>query len=293
MFMMSKLNDDAILQQLKRIGDALERQWPPLPDGEDLVWAEAYVWHSDIHKLMPVHSVNRLALGLLRGIDEQRDLLLANTTAFANKLPANNALLWGARGTGKSSLVKSVHGAILASDLDCGLIEIHREDISDLPLLMNFLATIDRQFIVFSDDLAFEQGESKYKSLKAALDGGIEGRPDNVIFYATSNRRHLMPRQMMENERSSAINPSETTEETVSLSDRFGLWVGFHSIDQDTYLEMVSEYISFFNIQAGEIDTRSESLAWSIGRGARSGRVAWQYITDLAARTNTRLISKG
>ena len=293
MFMMSKLNDDAILQQLKRIGDALERQWPPLPNGEDLVWAEAYVWHSDIHKLMPVHSVNRLALGLLRGIDEQRDLLLANTTAFANKLPANNALLWGARGTGKSSLVKSVHGAILASDLDCGLIEIHREDISDLPLLMNFLATIDRQFIVFSDDLAFEQGESKYKSLKAALDGGIEGRPDNVIFYATSNRRHLMPRQMMENERSSAINPSETTEETVSLSDRFGLWVGFHSIDQDTYLEMVSEYISFFNIQAGEIDARSEALAWSIGRGARSGRVAWQYITDLAARTNTRLISKG
>ncbi len=290
---MSKLNDDAILQQLKRIADALERQWPSLPDCANLVRAEAYVWHSDICKLVPVHSVNRLALGLLRGVDEQRDLLMANTTAFSNKLPANNALLWGARGTGKSSLVKAVHGAILASGLDCGLVEIHREDISDLPLLMSFLATIDRQFIVFSDDLAFEQGESKYKSLKAALDGGIEGRPENVIFYATSNRRHLMPRQMMENERSSAISPSETTEETVSLSDRFGLWIGFHSIDQETYLEMVDKYINYFNIKASGIDTKSEALAWSVGRGARSGRVAWQYITDLAARTNTRLTSKG
>ena len=290
---MSKLNDDAILQQLKRIADALERQWPSLPDCANLVRAEAYVWHSDIRKLAPVHSVNRLALGLLRGVNEQRDLLMANTTAFSNKLPANNALLWGARGTGKSSLVKAVHGAILASGLDCGLVEIHREDITDLPLLMSFLATIDRQFIVFSDDLAFEQGESTYKSLKAALDGGIEGRPENVIFYATSNRRHLMPRQMMENERSSAISPSETTEETVSLSDRFGLWIGFHSIDQDTYLEMVDKYINYFNIKASGIDTKSESLAWSVGRGARSGRVAWQYITDLAARTNTRLTSKG
>ena len=290
---MSKLNDDAILQQLKRIADALERQWPSLPDCANLVRAEAYVWHSDIRKLAPVHSVNRLALGLLRGVNEQRDLLMANTTAFSNKLPANNALLWGARGTGKSSLVKAVHGAILASGLDCGLVEIHREDITDLPLLMSFLATIDRQFIVFSDDLAFEQGESTYKSLKAALDGGIEGRPENVIFYATSNRRHLMPRQMMENERSSAISPSETTEETVSLSDRFGLWIGFHSIDQDTYLEMVDKYINYFNIKTSGIDTKSEALAWSVGRGARSGRVAWQYITDLAARTNTRLTSKG
>ena len=290
---MSKLNDDAILQQLKRIADALERQWPSLPDCANLVRAEAYVWHSDIRKLAPVHSVNRLALGLLRGVNEQRDLLMANTTAFSNKLPANNALLWGARGTGKSSLVKAVHGAILASGLDCGLVEIHREDIADLPLLMSFLATIDRQFIVFSDDLAFEQGESTYKSLKAALDGGIEGRPENVIFYATSNRRHLMPRQMMENERSSAISPSETTEETVSLSDRFGLWIGFHSIDQDTYLEMVDKYINYFNIKASGIDTKSEALAWSVGRGARSGRVAWQYIIDLAARTNTRLTSKG
>ena len=286
---MSKLDDDAIVHQLKRIADALERQFPPLPDRTNVLQADAYIWHSDIRKLVPVNSVNRLSLSLLRGVNEQRDLLLANTTAFANKLPANNALLWGARGTGKSSLVKSVHGTILASGFDCGLVEIHREDIADLPLLMTFLATIDRQFVVFSDDLAFEQGESTYKSLKAALDGGIEGRPENVIFYATSNRRHLMPRQMMENERSSAISPSETTEETVSLSDRFGLWIGFHSIDQETYLEMIDTYIGFFNINAGDIDTRAEALTWSIGRGARSGRVAWQYIIDLAARTNTRL----
>jgi predicted AAA+ superfamily ATPase len=287
---MSKLDDDAILQQLKRIADALERQFPPLPDRANVLQADAYIWHSDIRKLVPVNSVNRLSLSLLRGVNEQRDVLLSNTAAFAKKLPANNALLWGARGTGKSSLVKAVHGAILAANLDCGLVEIHREDIADLPLLMSFLATIDRQFIVFSDDLAFEQGESTYKSLKAALDGGIEGRPENVIFYATSNRRHLMPRQMMENERSSAISPSETTEETVSLSDRFGLWIGFHSIDQDTYLEMIDAYIDYFNIKAGDIDTRAEALTWSISRGARSGRVAWQYIIDLAARTNTRLV---
>ena len=289
---MSKLDNDAIVQQLKRIADALERQWPPFPEGADVVRAEAYIWHSDIRKLVPVKSVNRLALSLLLGVDEQRDLLLANTNAFANKLPANNALLWGARGTGKSSLVKSVHGTISASGLDCGLVEIHREDIADLPLLMNFLSTIDRQFVVFCDDLAFEKGESTYKSLKAALDGGIEGRPENVIFYATSNRRHLMSRQMIENERSAAINPSETTEETVSLSDRFGLWIGFHSIDQDTYLEMIDKYIQYFDIKADGVDTRGQSLAWSISRGARSGRVAWQYIIDLAARTNTRLAQK-
>jgi len=286
---MTNSSDDAILRQLTRIADALERQTPPLPDSRQLKIADAYVWHADIRQLTPIASVNRLDIALLRGVDEQRDLLLSNSTAFAKGLPANNALLWGARGTGKSSLVKAVHGTILAAGLDCALVEIHREDIADLPLLMGFLAQIDRQFIVFSDDLAFEHGESTYKSLKAALDGGIEGRPDNVIFYATSNRRHLMPRQMMENERSSAINPSETTEETVSLSDRFGLWIGFHSIDQDTYLEMINEYINYFNIQAGDLDVRAEALAWSIGRGARSGRVAWQYITDLAARTETPL----
>ena len=208
---------------------------------------------------------------------------------FVQDFPANNALLWGARGTGKSSLVKAVHGTVIERGHDLGLVEIHREDIADLPFLMAFLAQIDRHFIIFSDDLAFEGGESTYKSLKAALEGGIEGRPDNIVFYATSNRRHLMPRQMMENERSTAINPSETTEETVSLSDRFGLWIGFHSIDQDIYLEMIHEYIRFYNIKADGIDIRHEALAWSVGRGSRSGRVAWQFITDLAARTKTSL----
>ena len=208
---------------------------------------------------------------------------------FVQDFPANNALLWGARGTGKSSLVKAVHGTVIERGHDLGLVEIHREDIADLPFLMAFLAQIDRHFIIFSDDLAFEGGESTYKSLKAALEGGIEGRPDNIVFYATSNRRHLMPRQMMENERSTAINPSETTEETVSLSDRFGLWIGFHSIDQDIYLEMIDEYVRFYNIKADGIDIRHEALAWSVGRGSRSGRVAWQFITDLAARTKTSL----
>jgi predicted AAA+ superfamily ATPase len=197
---------------------------------------------------------------------------------------------YGARAVpGKSSLVKAVHGTVIARGHDLGLVEIHREDIADLPFLMAFLAQIDRHFIIFSDDLAFEGGESTYKSLKAALEGGIEGRPDNIVFYATSNRRHLMPRQMMENERSTAINPSETTEETVSLSDRFGLWIGFHSIDQDTYLEMIDEYVKFYNIKADGIDIKHEALAWSVGRGSRSGRVAWQFITDLAARTKTSL----
>ncbi len=282
-------SENAILHQLKRIADALERQMPPPPDSSKLKKSNAYVWRADTRQLSSIASVNMIDLELLRGINEQRDLLLSNSIAFANGLSANNALLWGARGTGKSSLVKAVHGDILINGLDCGLVEIHREDINDLPLLMTFLAKIDRQFIVFADDLAFEHGESTYKSLKAALDGGIEGRPENVIFYATSNRRHLMPRQMIENERSSAITPSETTEETVSLSDRFGLWIGFHSINQDIYLEMVEQYIRYFNILVGDIDVRSESLAWSIGRGARSGRVAWQYITDLAARTKTPL----
>jgi hypothetical protein len=284
---MKSYSDDAILQQLTRIADALERQIPNFPDSRNLVKSDAYVWRADIRQLTPVKSVNRLDLQLLRGVNQQRDLLLSNSTAFANGFPANNALLWGARGTGKSSLVKAVHGAILNNGLDCGLVEIHREDISDLPLLMAFLAIITRQFIVFSDDLAFEHGESTYKSLKAALDGGIEGRPKNVIFYATSNRRHLMPRQMIENERSSAISPSETTEETVSLSDRFGLWIGFHSIDQDTYLDMVEKYIDYFSIPIINLDVKGEALAWSVGRGARSGRVAWQYIIDLAARTKT------
>ena len=287
---MNKSDDIALLLgQLTRIADALERKHPIDMAPDTLPKADAYVWQSDIRQLVPVAKVNRLDIGLLKGINEQRDGLLSNTMGFIQGFPANNALLWGARGTGKSSLVKAVHGTVIARGHDLGLVEIHREDIADLPFLMAFLAQTDRHFIIFSDDLAFEGGESTYKSLKAALEGGIEGRPDNIVFYATSNRRHLMPRQMMENERSTAINPSETTEETVSLSDRFGLWIGFHSIDQDTYLEMIDEYVKFYNIKADGIDIKHEALTWSVGRGSRSGRVAWQFVTDLAARTKTSL----
>ena len=278
-----------LIEQIVRIADALERTSPPAPKPDDLEYANAYVWQSDMRRLDPVHNINCVRLDLLRGIDHQRDNLLANSIAFGRGLPANNALLWGARGTGKSSLVKAVHASMMESGLDCALVEIHREDIVDLPFLMSFLAQIPRQFILFCDDLAFDSGETSYKSLKAALEGGIEGRPHNIVFYATSNRRHLMPRQMIENERSSAINPSETTEESVSLSDRFGLWIGFHSIDQDIYLEMIEGYISHYGINASNIDVRHEALSWSVGRGARSGRVAWQYIVDLAARTETKI----
>ncbi len=287
---MNKQNDIIpLLDQLTRIADALERQFPSDIAPDDLEKADAYVWQSDIRRLVRVSQVNRLDISLLKGINEQRDDLLTNTLGFVEGLPANNALLWGARGTGKSSLVKAVHGKVIQHGFDLGLVEIHREDIVDLPYLMAFLAKIDRYFIIFADDLAFEGGESTYKSLKAALEGGIEGRPDNIVFYATSNRRHLMPRHMIENERSTAINPSETTEETVSLSDRFGLWIGFHTVDQNTYIEMIEEYINFFNIKTDDIDIRHEALAWSIGRGSRSGRVAWQFITHLAARTKTSL----
>ena len=288
---MSKLKAD-ILAQLTRIADALERRHPGNMTPDSLPAAAAYVWQSDIRQLVPVRKVNGLDISLLKGIDEQRDNLLSNTIGFVQGFPANNALLWGARGTGKSSLVKAVHGSVVDQGFDPGLVEIHREDIADLPFLMSFLAQINRYFIIFSDDLAFEGGESTYKSLKAALEGGIEGRPANIVFYATSNRRHLMPRQMIENERSTAISPSETTEETVSLSDRFGLWIGFHSIDQDTYLSMIDEYVKFYIIKADDIDVHHEALAWSVGRGSRSGRVAWQFITYLAARTKTRLSGK-
>ena len=287
---MIKLDDiTPLLSQLTRIADALERQFPSDMTLDTFQKADAYVWQSDIRRLVQVNRLNSLDIRLLKGINEQRDDLLSNTLGFVEGFSANNALLWGARGTGKSSLVKAVHGTVIERGFDLGLVEIHREDIADLPYLMAFLAQIDRNFIIFSDDLAFESGESSYKSLKAALEGGIEGRPDNIIFYATSNRRHLMPRQMIENERSTAINPSETTEETVSLSDRFGLWIGFHSIDQETYLEMIDEYINFYKIKTGSIDVKHEALAWSMGRGSRSGRVAWQFITDLAARSKISL----
>ena len=284
--------DHQFLNTLTRIADALEARHPPDPDPADLPMAEAYVWNKARRRLSPVASINRVELRLLCGIDQQRDMLLSNTIAFVRGFPANNALLWGARGTGKSSLVKAVHGTVTERGMDCALVEIHREDIDDLPFIMSFLAQVDRRFVVFTDDLTFDHGDNSYKSLKAALDGGVEGRPQNVIFYATSNRRHLMPRQMIENERSTAINPSEGVEESVSLSDRFGLWIGFHSIDQDTFFAIVESYVSFFDIDTSKVDIRREALAWSMERGARSGRVAWQFIVDLAARTEKNISNK-
>ncbi len=284
--------DSEFLRHLSRIADALEKYSPSDPTAADVEPAEAYVWNRASRRLVAVAKVNRVDLRLLCGVDHQRDSLLSNTIAFVRGFAANNALLWGARGTGKSSLVKAVHGTVTDRGMDCALVEVHREDISDLPFLMNYLSQLDRRFIVFTDDLTFDHGDSSYKSLKAALDGGVEGRPDNVIFYATSNRRHLMPRQMIENERSTAINPSESVEESVSLSDRFGLWIGFRSIDQDTFFAIVEGYVAHFGIGARNVDVRREALAWSMERGSRSGRVAWQYIVDLAARTETDLTAK-
>ena len=247
--------------------------------------AEAFIWQAATEQFLPVQRVNRIPLNLLKGIDLQQDELIANTQRFAEGMMANNALLWGARGTGKSSLVKAVHAEIAAKH-PLVLIEIHREDLSTLPQLLHALGQDERRFIIFCDDLAFESGESSYKSLKAILEGGIEGRPHNVIFYATSNRRHLMARDMIENERSTAINPSEAVEEKVSLSDRFGLWLGFHSIDQDTYLAMINSYADALGLAMGKRREAllKESLTWSITRGSRSGRVAWQFITDAAGR---------
>jgi len=251
------------------------------PSKED----EAFIWQAATEQFLPVQRVYRIPLNLLKGIDLQQDELIANTQRFAEGMMANNALLWGARGTGKSSLVKAVHAEIAAKH-PLVLIEIHREDLSTLPQLLHALRQDERRFIIFCDDLAFESGESSYKSLKAILEGGIEGRPHNVIFYATSNRRHLMARDMIENERSTAINPSEAVEEKVSLSDRFGLWLGFHSIDQDTYLAMINSYADALGLAMGERREAllKESLTWSITRGSRSGRVAWQFITDAAGK---------
>jgi uncharacterized protein len=273
---------------LLRIAEALERLAPPPPPAPDFSRAEAFVWRAAGSALVPVEKISRLDLALLEGIDRARDLLYANTERFSRGLPANNALLWGARGMGKSSLVKAVHGA-LAKDGRLKLIEIHREDIASLPTLLVALRRCDFRFIVFCDDLSFDGAETSYKSLKAALEGGVEGRPENVLFYATSNRRHLLPRDMMENEKATAINPGEAVEEKVSLSDRFGLWIGFHNCSQDDYLDMVFGYVRHYGLIAAEETVRAEALEWSITRGARSGRVAWQYIQDLAGRLGKRI----
>jgi predicted AAA+ superfamily ATPase len=276
---------------LERIADALERLAPSPPAAPDFLAAEAFVWHPDGRRLAPVARVNRVEMSLLKGIDRVRDLLVENTERFARGLPANNALLWGARGMGKSSLVKAAHAAVGAAHPAAGLrlIEIHREDIETLPDLMALLRPARQRFIVFCDDLSFDADDTSYKSLKTMLEGGIEGRPDNVIFYATSNRRHLLAREMVENERSTAINPGEAVEEKVSLSDRFGLWLGFHRCSQDEYLAMVEGYVSRYRIAFAGDQLRHEALEWATTRGARSGRVAWQYVQDLAGRLGVAL----
>ena len=274
---------------LYRIAEALERLSPPSPPGLDFA-ADAFVWHPEERRLMAIARVNRVDMSLLKGIDRVRDLLVENTERFAHGLPANNALLWGARGMGKSSLVKAAHAAVAAAHRAAGLklIEIHREDIESLPDLMGHLRQARQRFIVFCDDLSFDAEDTSYKSLKTMLEGGIEGRPENVIFYATSNRRHLMARDMVENERSTAINPGEAVEEKVSLSDRFGLWLGFHRCSQDEYLAMVDGYVAHYLIPIADSELRREALEWATTRGARSGRVAWQYVQDLAGRLGVK-----
>lgn len=278
---------------LRRIAEALERLAPPPRPADDLGAADAFVWHPSPPRLAPVPKVNRVDMLLLKGIDRARDTLMENTSRFAAGLPANNALLWGARGMGKSSLVKAAHASVNAERAAAGeaplkLVEIHREDIESLPALMTILRAAPHRTILFCDDLSFDADDTSYKSLKAVLEGGIEGRPDNTIFYATSNRRHLLPRDMMENERSTAINPGEAVEEKVSLSDRFGLWLGFHRCSQDEYLAMVDGYIGHFGLSADPETRRAEALEWATTRGSRSGRTAWQFIQDLAGRLGQR-----
>lgn len=284
------MNDPELYTLLRRLVEAIERSSPPSIQDASLSQADAFVWHADPGRLEAVHRVSRVAFDLLKGIERQAQILLDNTRRFAAGLPANNALLWGARGTGKSSLVKAVHERVNAETKHAmALIELHREDIASLPRLLTRLRQAGRRCLVFCDDLSFDGRDTAYKSLKAVLEGGIEGRPDNVLFYATSNRRHLMPREMIENERSTAINPAESVEEKVSLSDRFGLWLGFHGLDQPTYLRIVEGYAEYFQLPLAHEALRVEAVAWAAARGARSGRVAWQYIQDLAGRLGKTL----
>jgi predicted AAA+ superfamily ATPase len=291
----SSISEDA----LARIADALERLAPAPPSEPDFTAADAFAWHPEGRRLTPVKRVNRVEMSLLQGIDRMRDMLVENTERFARGLPANNALLWGARGMGKSSLVKAAHAVVNAAHLSkeglglLKLIEIHREDIESLPDLMALMREAPFRFIVFCDDLSFEAEDTSYKSQKAVLEGGIEGRPDNVVFYATSNRRHLMARDMMENERATAINPGEAVEEKVSLSDRFGLWLGFHRCSQDEYLAMVQGYVAHYRIPLTGEALEREALEWATTRGARSGRVAWQFVQDAAGRLGVKLTKDG
>ena len=279
-----------LLPTLTRIAEALERLVPPAAARPDLGVADAFVWHpGPPARLDPVPKVSAVEIALLHGVERQKALILENTLRFARGLPANNAMLWGARGMGKSSLVKAAHAAANAEvPRALALIEIQREDVRTLPDLLNVLRAGDRRCLVFCDDLSFEREDADYKALKSVLDGGIEGRPANVLFYATSNRRHLMPRDMIENERSTAINPSEATEEKVSLSDRFGLWIGFHNCDQDTFFAMVEGYAASFDLPVSSDELRRAAVEWSVTRGARSGRVAWQFVQDMAGRLGVK-----
>ena len=282
---------DSNKEILNRIAEALERISPNIDKKINISNSNGFVYDDNIKNLKSVKKISRIPIQLLKGLENQKDILLKNTQNFANNLPANNALLWGAKGTGKSSLVKSVHAEInIQNNEKIKLIEIHREDINNLPYLLSKLAVYnENKFILLCDDLSFDAGENTYKSLKSVLDGGIEGKPDNIIFYATSNRRHLMPRDMIENERSTTINPSEAVEEKVSLSDRFGLWIGFHNISQDIYLDIIYGYVKEFELNIDNPTLRSKALEWSITRGARSGRVAWQFILQLAGELNKKI----
>ena len=282
---------ESLAEKLDRLVAAVEKLTPARTEPTDLSSADCFVWSAEQGVLEPVERVNRVEIGLIRGVDRVRDILSDNTERFASGLPANNVLLWGARGMGKSSLVKAVHAAINARKDGAGplkLVEIHREDIDTLPKLMTQLKSAPYRFILFCDDLSFDHDDTSYKSLKAALEGGVEGRPANVIFYATSNRRHLLPRDMVDNERSTAINPGEAVEEKVSLSDRFGLWLGFHKCSQDEYLDMVFGYCKHFGLQAPAEEIERDALEWATTRGSRSGRTAWQFVQDLAGRLGVR-----
>ncbi|MBB3389471.1 hypothetical protein FHT82_002211 [Rhizobium sp. BK275] len=282
--------NSVLLQELKRLANAVERLAGPAPAVNDWNAADCFVWSPARQYLQPVKRPNRVALKLIRGVDHVRDILHENTVRFAEGYAANNVLLWGARGMGKSSLVKAVHEDVRReSGVSLKLVEVHREDIASLPTLLDLLKDTPHRVIVFCDDLSFDHDDTAYKSLKAALDGGVEGRPDNVLFYATSNRRHLLPRHMMENEQSTAINPSEAVEEKVSLSDRFGLWLGFHKCSQEDYLMMIDGYADHFKLGLDREKMHAEALEWATTRGARSGRVAWQYIQDLAGRLRIHL----
>ena len=288
---MSSDSRDALdrLATLNRIAAALERMAPGPAPVPDFTAADAFVWQTDPDRLLPVERVSRVDLSLLLGVDRARDTLLANTRHFAGGLPANNALLWGARGMGKSSLVKAIHAQVVAEGMPLKIVELSREDLPSVQRLLAHLRGAAARFVLFLDDLSFSHDDQHYKSLKAVLDGGIEGRPENVVLYATSNRRHLMPRDMIENERSSAINPSEAVEEKVSLSDRFGLWLGFHPCSQEDYLAMIDGYCAAYGLRVDAAIMRAEAIEWQATRGARSGRVAWQFFCDLAARHALRI----